>query len=1031
VKIVMQPTELTYAVFEANQVLTSDHLNDDFNYLDEQERLTRANLSGIGIVCGLEVSVTGDASHMTVIISKGCGVTSEGYLIVLDDGGFTADRCKEYTAPADVPYPPFLRSSGQESTNQYPLYELLDGSRDEYANGLIITQELINNPVVLLFVELDKGNLKNCSPGSCDDKGLEVNVTVRKLLIAAEDLMAINNAIAAQLASDGSKGDFFPNLDQRLKLVDLSMPRLDTPGPTMKDAQTIFMAYKKVLTPAFFKKIEVALEKAWSAFQPILSDIAPADPFANLLAKMAERYIKLTLDRKVVFSQYYYDFLDDIILAYDEFRWKAVDLMAMCAPPAGLHPRHLMLGELVPSQGTIRSRFRHYFRPSPATTGHSHLKKEVLSLFARLMLMVRCFDELIAPSANMTVTQNVRVTPSRIGKETLSERAIPYYYAVTKGTLALYERWNYYKTRIGRATQNLSYNAPAYGQDDFVLNPLNYDLEPFNFFRIEGHIGLSWRQVLEDLQKKIQRFRLPFDVVVLNAANLTVQSNPWLNRCISNDLQVIYDAWVKEAQCLYKTKMRYFTNLNIAAAYTRNVALRPRAADVVNTGKILAPVNTFVSPATRSGISIIGSVVNDAGTLGNMFLNVLNQQNIKTAQDIRINLENNLRNITEVSNMAGKDYDLVFGNRLDLVTAMYDYTSALPDDATTIDTATIDQKFTALQDVVGKYRDQLVAYVPPARNSFITQSQRDELLQQLSQLLDNCLEERLKSLQTELVSRRQQMEQMIYFSRFASNHPELQHKAGVTAGGTFVLVFQETQAATVSTGLLPVVGAVTNASPAEQPVVTINQQILAEAFTKMGTTLTQDVLKKISNVIPQAAINQQTFRVPEGVVIADFYIPTRCCSDCPPVQFVLPPAKDMEIQLQGTGKPTPDLIIMPQSGTGPYAYSVNGGEFQPLPESRQVSFASGTYLLVLRDKDGIESPTHSVTVPPPLALGPATPTTNKQITFKIAGGTPPYQADSGAIAGDTYTSGTFSSDGLVVKVTDSVGCAVVSAKLKL
>ena len=41
-----------YPKFVADQVLTSDNLNDLFGYLDEQGRLTRANVSGIGLVCG-------------------------------------------------------------------------------------------------------------------------------------------------------------------------------------------------------------------------------------------------------------------------------------------------------------------------------------------------------------------------------------------------------------------------------------------------------------------------------------------------------------------------------------------------------------------------------------------------------------------------------------------------------------------------------------------------------------------------------------------------------------------------------------------------------------------------------------------------------------------------------------------------------------------------------------------------------------------------------------------------------------------
>ena len=80
----MRPTQDAYPSFEANQVLTSGNLNQDFDYLDEQERLTRANLIGIGIVCGLELRIeTGAAA--TVHVSRGCGVTSQGYLLVEPD----------------------------------------------------------------------------------------------------------------------------------------------------------------------------------------------------------------------------------------------------------------------------------------------------------------------------------------------------------------------------------------------------------------------------------------------------------------------------------------------------------------------------------------------------------------------------------------------------------------------------------------------------------------------------------------------------------------------------------------------------------------------------------------------------------------------------------------------------------------------------------------------------------------------------------------------------------------------------------
>ena len=62
-----------YLVFEADQVLTNDHLNQMFYYLDQQNRWTRNKLIGMGIVCGLNL-----VQHAGVIeITKGCGITAQ------------------------------------------------------------------------------------------------------------------------------------------------------------------------------------------------------------------------------------------------------------------------------------------------------------------------------------------------------------------------------------------------------------------------------------------------------------------------------------------------------------------------------------------------------------------------------------------------------------------------------------------------------------------------------------------------------------------------------------------------------------------------------------------------------------------------------------------------------------------------------------------------------------------------------------------------------------------------------------------
>src|SRR5512139_2717622 len=112
----MKPSQDTFPIFEVNQVLTSSHLNEVFGYLDEQERLTRANLIGIGIVCGLEVTL--DQTAGEVLLTRGGGVTSEGYLIVAPED-VTLVSFMPYTLPPELPYPPFMNG-----TAQFDLWEL-------------------------------------------------------------------------------------------------------------------------------------------------------------------------------------------------------------------------------------------------------------------------------------------------------------------------------------------------------------------------------------------------------------------------------------------------------------------------------------------------------------------------------------------------------------------------------------------------------------------------------------------------------------------------------------------------------------------------------------------------------------------------------------------------------------------------------------------------------------------------------------------------------------------------------------------
>ena len=68
-----------YTIFEDNQVLTKKQLNEVVDYFEDQTRMTRTLLLGVGLVCGLEVSH--NPSNNNITIGAGPSVTTDGDLL--------------------------------------------------------------------------------------------------------------------------------------------------------------------------------------------------------------------------------------------------------------------------------------------------------------------------------------------------------------------------------------------------------------------------------------------------------------------------------------------------------------------------------------------------------------------------------------------------------------------------------------------------------------------------------------------------------------------------------------------------------------------------------------------------------------------------------------------------------------------------------------------------------------------------------------------------------------------------------------
>ena len=541
----MNPTDVTYPVFEANQVLTNAHLNELFEYLDEQTRLTRSNLIGIGIACGLEVTFEAPG---TVHLSRGCGVTSQGYLIV-EPADLDLAFVRSYTLPTEPGYPP-LTEPGTDPAEQFDLWELFPDDDEPGAQSLATSGLVLEDKAFLLFLELRQDGLRNCSPNNCDDRGAEVTATVRRLLIDVTDLDAV---IAA--TSGAAVIDFGADLTERLALPDLRMPRVDVPSSGPVAPEDVLFAFQATFRQNHLVAATAdALSKLYGAFKPLVVDEYPANPFDSF-------YQSVRLPRR--------DPGDD-----RRGSLHAVLLGPVRRPARGLR-RAALEGRrpdvcLLPARGPVPAPpDGGCARPEPPTTPPTTATRscrrravgdcedrtrEVGLLFRRLVALLESFTE-------TPPDEGVRATPSRWGDVAVSAKAIPFYYD-QDGTPPVFELWNPTKTARNRANQNLSYRSDEYAPPPppFVTDPLRFDLEPNNFLRIEGHVGKNVQSVLEALLSLQKSYRLPFEVVALRtgAFDENIDVDLSTEDCRFQDLETLYEALKAELICFLVKQVEYF-----------------------------------------------------------------------------------------------------------------------------------------------------------------------------------------------------------------------------------------------------------------------------------------------------------------------------------------------------------------------------------------------------------------------------------------------------------------------------------------
>lgn len=471
-------TLTSYPRFSTGQLLRSSDLNRIVDYLNEQDRLTRRMLVGIGIVCGLEIRRTNEA----IVVSKGVGITSQGHLIAISqDLSFKKQEHVQLEKGALL---------GNDSTGIIDLFELFDGSIGTNFDPVFLKDKYL----LLLF----ESNTVETQMGECHltfaQTKVDVQQQVRVFLISKADLDKLPKPPVSQ----------FLNF-QDIPAIFIRRPEL----AEIDDVEKLKTAFVKICREAI-EIIHEGLNKLWSATQNQFSNENrfknfKAETEAKLDATSAEHPARLPL---------VYNYLKDIVSAYQELAQlgRVPVKINLDAFEESWFPKYLVSGKIIdpgPDEGRTP-----FYRASDCHAEDSSVYEKAKFLYHRLEEMTNLADFL-------NLGEVIKITPSSSLDMPLSRRAIPFYYQNN----GIREAWNFDLTRMAQTRSIPCYFPPEPAGAPYD-EPLRYDLDAWRFFRIEGHLGKPYKQALADIERQRREWNVAFDIQVIPIVETALDLQP-------------------------------------------------------------------------------------------------------------------------------------------------------------------------------------------------------------------------------------------------------------------------------------------------------------------------------------------------------------------------------------------------------------------------------------------------------------------------------------------------------------------------
>jgi len=497
-----------YRKFSKGQYIEHAQFNEFLDFFEDQDRLSRVMLQGVGIVCGLKPSLIYKSKVLSGIqLSQGVALTTDGDLLTLNN---TSEISQDL-------YVSDLKTVNIESKN-YTHFKVYDnfkakypsfyGGRDQIELWELATAQEANsdfqsidnlpdleNKYLLLYLESYEKEVKPCRGVDCDNHGIQ---QIRNLKVLVTSTGGINHILERDKVQPHPlfiKDILKPVQQERVITERLILEKGIEAQFSSSDLKEMYVTvlekddYGKLL----FQKINAISQIMGTpsvdheSFKKILEDYLAKD----------ERF------------QYVYDVVKDLTDTYSEIIKVLPSAFTKYLPDFVSFPKHVMLGKLI--SDTQLDSSRHQFYNSPVLDDEKATQRVVL-LINRFIQQVQNFKY---PS--LENEPQIKITPSQ-KLNPLGNKAVPFYYQTTEEFL---KAWNFDKTGNRSSGDNLGYGINFFTPNTNIQDDsLNYNIDKNSFYSIEGHQGMSSEEAFNQIRQIRDQQQLGFDIMVLSFGEL-------------------------------------------------------------------------------------------------------------------------------------------------------------------------------------------------------------------------------------------------------------------------------------------------------------------------------------------------------------------------------------------------------------------------------------------------------------------------------------------------------------------------------